>query len=162
MTEIKQTTIETVVDNLMYLQPLLSKSFSKQMRTKTNLNPGSLFIMGVLSVHKTLSMSDIGRKLSMPKPHVTVLIDKLIEEEMVERIADLSDRRIVNIHITEKGITQFQNIKQEISEEMRQQLQQLTKEQLTTLVTATQQVRELLIISFGKPSGCPNTKNQAS
>ncbi len=160
MTEIKQTTIETVVDNLMYLQPLLSKSFSKQMRTKTNLNPGSLFIMGVLSVHKTLSMSDIGRKLSMPKPHVTVLIDKLIEEEMVERIADLTDRRIVNIHITEKGITQFQTIKQEISEEMRQQLQQLTKEQLTTLVTATQQVRELLIISFGKPSGCPDTKNQ--
>ncbi len=162
MTEIKQTTIETVVDNLMYLHPLISKSFSKQMRAKTNLNPGSLFIMGVLSVYKTLSMSDIGRKLSMPKPHVTVLIDKLIEEKMVERIADLTDRRIINIHITEKGITQFQTIKQEISEEMRQQLQQLTKEQLTTLATATQQVRELLIISFGKPSGCPDTKNQTS
>jgi DNA-binding MarR family transcriptional regulator len=162
MTEINQTTIEKVVDNLMYLQPLLSKSFSKQMRAKTNLNPGSLFIMGILSVYKTLSMSEIGRKLTMPKPHVTVLIDKLIEEEMVERIADQSDRRIINIHITEKGFTQFQNIKQEISEEMRHQLNQLSSEQITTLVTATQQVRDLLVISFGKPSGCPDSKGQAS
>lgn len=161
MTDINQTTIETVVDNLMYLYPLISKSFSKQMRSKTNLNPGSLFIMGVLSVHKTLSMSEIGRKLSMPKPHVTVLIDKLIEEKMVERIADLTDRRIIHIRITEKGIQQFQTIKQEISEEMRHQLEQLTEEQLTTFAKATQQVRELLIISFGKPSGCVDTKSQA-
>jgi DNA-binding MarR family transcriptional regulator len=162
MPEINQTTIEKVVDNLMHLHPLLSKSFSKQMRAKTHLNPGSLFIMGLLSVYKTLSMSEIGRKLSTPNPHVTVLIDKLIEEEMVERVADPTDRRIINIHITEKGSTQFQNIKQEISETMRNQLNQLTSEQITTLATATQQVRDLLVISFGKSSGCPDSKDQAS
>lgn len=162
MAETNQTIIETVVDNLMYLQPLISKSFSKQMRTKTNLNPGSLFIMGVLSVYNTLSMSDIGRKLSMPKPHVTVLIDKLIEEEMVERIADPTDRRIVNIRITEQGYAQFQIIKQEISEDMRQQLQQLSAEQLSALANATQQVRDILLITFRNPSGCPEGKKQTS
>ncbi|MBB3186821.1 MarR family winged helix-turn-helix transcriptional regulator [Microbacter margulisiae] len=153
MTELNQT-IDKVVDNLMYLHPLISKSFSKQMRSKTNLNPGALFIMGILSVHQTLSMSEIGRKLSMPKPHVTVLIDKLIEEKMVERISDANDRRIVNIRITKQGYTQFQIIKKEIGEDMRLQLHQLTEEQIISLADATQKVRELLILSFGKSTCC--------
>lgn len=115
------------------------------MRSKTNLNPGSLFVLGVLSRNGILSMSEIGCKLSMPKPHITGLVDKLVAEDLVERLYDPKDRRIVNVHITEKGMLDFNAIKLEISQELRIKLQKLDAETLHTLSVATKQVKDILI-----------------
>jgi len=92
-----------------------------------------------------LSMSEIGCKLSMPKPHVTSLVDKLIAEEMVERLLDPKDRRIVNIRITKKGIEDFNAIKLEISQELRVKLEKLSPDKLDILAKASQLIKEILI-----------------
>jgi len=145
MPEINKISIDSSVENLISIHPLLSKSFTKSIRTKTNLNPGSLYVLGVLRRHDILSMSEIGCKLSMPKPHVTSLVDKLIAEDMVERLLDPKDRRIVNIRITEKGIDDFNAIKLEISQELRIRLEKLSAEKLDILAEASQQIKEILI-----------------
>ncbi|MGC9151994.1 MAG: MarR family winged helix-turn-helix transcriptional regulator [Microbacter sp.] len=154
----KTRIIDKIVDNLSTLHPLISKSFSKQLRSKTNLNPGSLFIMGLLNKYHTLTMSEIGRKLSMPKPHVTVLVDKLIEEKLVERIPDTNDRRIINIHITPKGESQYEIVKREITEEMRNKIRQLTDHQIEQLAEASETLKELLVLSFNVTSPCDHSK----
>jgi DNA-binding MarR family transcriptional regulator len=89
-------------------------------------------------------MSEIGCKLAMPKPHVTAQVDKLIAEEMVERLFDNNDRRIVNIRITEKGKNDFKAIKQEISIDMRERIEKLDEQRLSILFDSTQQVRDIL------------------
>jgi len=137
--------IDFVVENLISIHPLLSKVFNRSMRSKTNLNPGSLFVLGVLSRNGILSMSEIGCKLSMPKPHITGLVDKLIAENLVERLYDPKDRRIVNVHITEKGMLDFNAIKLEISQELRIKLQKLDADTLLTLSLASKQVKDILI-----------------
>lgn len=154
--------IDKIVDNLTTLHPLISKSFSKQLRSKTNLNPGSLFIIGLLNKYQTLTMSEIGRKLSMPKPHVTILVDKLIEENLVERIPDTIDRRIINIHITSKGSAQYKVIKHEITEEMRTKIRQLSDEQIQQLSEASETVKELLLLSFNATSSSDHGKEKTS
>jgi len=136
--------INSVIENLISIHPLLTKSFSKSIRTKTNHNPGSLYVLGLLSRYNLLSMSEIGCKLSMPKPHVTVLVDKLIAENLVERQNDPNDRRIINIHITEKGINDFEEIKKEISQEIRDKLEKLSPEKINILAIASLQVKEIL------------------
>ena len=136
--------IDSVIENLISIHPLLSKSFSRSIRSKTNLNPGSLYVLGVLTTHGMLSMSEIGCKLSMPKSHVTGLVDKLIEENMVERLYDPKDRRIVNVHITEKGVADFNSIKHEISQELRQKLQKLDAKTLQVLSESSRHVKEIL------------------
>ncbi|HEY5508642.1 MAG TPA: MarR family transcriptional regulator [Paludibacter sp.] len=145
MPEKNKISIDSSIENLISIHPLLSKSFTKSIRTKTNLNPGSLYVLGVLRRHDILSMSEIGCKLSMPKPHVTSLVDKLIAEDMVERLLDPKDRRIVNIRITEKGIDDFNAIKLEISQELRIRLEKLSAEKLDILAEASQQIKEILI-----------------
>jgi DNA-binding MarR family transcriptional regulator len=102
-------------------------------------------------------MSEIGCKLSMPKPHVTNLVDKLIAEDMVERLLDPKDRRIVNIRITEKGIADFNAIKLEISQELRIRLEKLSAEKLDILAEASQQIKDILIemeLSYNGSSTC--------
>jgi len=141
-----ETNINSVVENLMILQPLLYKNFLKPERNKTTLSPGTLFVLGVLKRNVVLSMSEIGNKLSMPKPHVTGLVDKLIAEGYVERLNDPNDRRIINIKITEKGIEDLVAIKKEISKNLRKKLLTLDEEKLETLSRATQQVKEIMIL----------------
>lgn len=104
-----------------------------------------MFVLGSLKRHGTQSMSDIGKCLSMPKPHVTVIVDKLIDEGLVERQSDPNDRRIVNILITERGFSVFETIKKEISENLKLKLTKLNEEEQEILATASRQVREILI-----------------
>jgi len=144
MSSNETVSIDKIIENLIYLHPLLSKSLTRSIKMKTNLNPGSLFILGLLSKYDVLSMSEIGCKLSIPKPHVTAQVDKLIAEEMVERVLDPNDRRIVNIRFTEKGKEDFKAIKQEISKDMRERIEKLDEQKLTLLSDSTQQVRDIL------------------
>ncbi len=144
MSEGDKNTIDSVIENLISIYPLLSKSFTRSIRIKTNLNPGSLFILRILDRNGILSMSEIGCKLSMPKPHVTAQVDKLIVENMVERLVDPSDRRIVNIKLTKKGKIDFESIKVQISHEMRQSIETLDEYKVKTLFESSSQLREIL------------------
>jgi len=47
-------------------------------------------------------MSEIGKHLGIPKPNVTALIDKLIDEKLSERLPDKTDRRIIKIKLRRK------------------------------------------------------------
>ena len=142
--------IDQIADNLISIHPLLFKSISKPLRNQSSITPGGMFVLGSLKRHGTLSMSDIGKCLSMPKPHVTVIVDKLIEEGYVERRSDPKDRRVVNILLTEKGLTDFESIKLAISENLKVKLSQLGNEELEILSTASKQMREILITILSK------------
>lgn len=144
MTPESQLLIERIVDNLIHTQPLLSKGFTRSIRTRTNLNPGTLYVIGLLKKNGTLSMSEIGSRLAMPKPHVTAHIDKLIAEGMVERNYSMQDRRIINISLTAKGIEDFEAIKKELTKDFRERVGRINEEKLMELVEATRLVRETL------------------
>jgi DNA-binding MarR family transcriptional regulator len=145
-----KTKIDTIAENLLSIHPLLYKSISKPMRTQTSVTPGGMFVMGSLKRHGMLSMSDIGKCLSMPKPHITVIVDRLIEEGYVERHSDPNDRRIVNIIITEKGLRDFEEIKQAVSETLKNKLLLLSKDELEILSVASQQMKDILISILSK------------
>ena len=147
MTQLK---IDLIAENLITIHPLLYKSISKPLRNQTSITPGGMFVMGSLKRHGMLSMSDIGKCLAMPKPHVTVIVDKLIEEGYVERKSDPKDRRIVNILITEIGLADFETIKQAVSENLKSKLLLLNEDELEILSSATQQVKEILISILSK------------
>lgn len=49
------------------------------------------------------SVSEIAKKLSISKSNMTPIIDKLIQENLVERFTDPNDRRIIRVRITDKG-----------------------------------------------------------
>jgi len=142
--------VEVIAENLMSIHPLLYKSLSKPLRRNTNVTPGGVYVLGSLKRNGMLSMSDIGKHLSMPKPHVTVIVDKLIEEGYVERQNDPNDRRIINILLTEKGKKDFEEIKQAISENLKEKLTLLTDEEQEQLSASSKNVKDILISILAK------------
>jgi len=155
-----KTNIDRVVENLMTIQPLLYINLLKPVKTKTILPLGALFVISELKKHNELSMSEIGRRLSMPKPHVTGIVDKLIFEGFVERVSDPNDRRIVNIKITAKGTKNLFSIKKVISEDLRNRLSKLDEKKLEILSATSQQVKEILISIFNEDSHNFNKSEQ--
>jgi len=146
MNENKISLDESIVENLMSIYPLLSKNFAKAIRTKTTFTPGVLFTLGALYHHKKLTMSGIGCHLSIPKPHATILVDKLIKDDLVVRLPDPHDRRVIYIELTDKGRDTLKSLKSIVSEELTKKLALLTVEQMQLLSTASEQVKETLIL----------------
>jgi DNA-binding MarR family transcriptional regulator len=142
--------VEIIAENLMSIHPLLYKSISKPMRKNTSITPGGMYVLGSLKRNGILSMSDIGKCLSMPKPHVTVIVDRLIEEGYVERQNDPKDRRVINILLTEKGLKDFEEIKQNLSENLKEKLSLLNVEEQEQLSVSSQNVKEILISILAK------------
>jgi DNA-binding MarR family transcriptional regulator len=132
------------MENLMAVFQLLHKAIARPLRSSCSFSPGMVYILGLLKNNETLSMSEIGKKLIIPKPNVTTLVDKLIAEDMVKRLPDENDRRIINIKITEKGIGSFQVLKNEISEELQRKIEILNEKDLEALSHSSKHVKEML------------------
>ncbi len=142
--------VDIIAENLLAIHPLLYKSISKPLKNKSSVTPGGMFVMGILKRNGMLSMSDIGNCLSMPKPHVTVIIDRLIEEAYVVRQNDPKDRRIVNILLTDKGSSDFEELKEALSMNLKSKLILLSEEEQVQLSIASQKVKEILISILSK------------
>ncbi len=142
--------VDIIAENLLAIHPLLYKSISKPIKNKSSITPGSMFVMGILKRNGMLSMSEIGNCLSMPKPHVTVIVDRLIEEAYVVRQNDPSDRRVVNILLTEKGLVEFEELKEALSINLKSKLNLLSEEEQEELSKASQKMKEILISILSK------------
>ncbi|MEI6680251.1 MAG: MarR family transcriptional regulator [Mariniphaga sp.] len=142
--------IDLIAENLISIYPVLYKSISKPLRMQTSITPAGMFVLGILKRDGTHSMSDIGKCLSMPKPHVSVIIDKLIDEGYVIRQNDPKDRRIINISLTDKGLIDFKAINHAVSETLQRKLLLLSEEELEQLSIAALQVKEILITILAK------------
>jgi DNA-binding MarR family transcriptional regulator len=145
MKEQEETPLDIAIEKLISIMPLLSKNLKGFVKTKTNLTPGSAFVCAALDHHGKLSMSGIGAHVAVPKPHVTSLVDKLIDDNLAERLYDPNDRRVINIQLTEKGRSIFATMKKEVHDEFKQRLEFLTDDQVENFVASVQVVQETLI-----------------
>ena len=60
-------------------------------------------MLGILHKEGHLSMSEISRKIFIPKPNLTPLIVRLMDQGVVERLSDSKDHRIINVSLTARG-----------------------------------------------------------
>lgn len=86
-----------------------------QNRAIYNQKPGEIMVLYFISMNVKddgpgLMVSEISGKLNVTSPTVTQHINSLEAQELVERHADPTDRRVVRIQLTDKGKTYIQRI----------------------------------------------------
>lgn len=57
---------------------------------------------------KPVRMTDVSRRLMISKPAATQVVNRLVENGLVERLSDENDRRVVYIRATEAGCAFYQ------------------------------------------------------
>lgn len=75
---------------------------------------------------------------------MTKLLNKLIDEGMIERIPGEKDRRIININLTEKGSKYLKNGFLEIQSSLKDKISSLPDEKLDKLNDSLLTLKEVL------------------
>lgn len=112
---------------------------------KTGLVRTHFGILHELAGGKELSMSDLSELLHVTKPNVTVLIDKLVTLNYVERISSNNDRRVIFIRITEKGKIFINKSSEALIKSSAKLLDNFDEQDLELVKEATQTMRKLLL-----------------
>jgi len=142
-----ENNLENIAQNLMATFPLIFKKLLKKEESGIckNLTPSHTQIMCLLENFGSMPISEIGKKLCISPPNMTPLIDKLIEENLVERIPNSRDRRIVNINLTDKGKEFLKKYKESIVNNLKSKLSDLTEEEQAELNTILGRLKEIIL-----------------
>lgn len=101
--------------------------------------------MKLLKENKQLYVTEIVDILSITKPQMTSLIDKLIQMGYLNRTNDINDRRKIYISLTEDGKAITAKINTAIDKQMDSYLTQLTQNEIDVLENGLLILKKLCI-----------------
>lgn len=101
-------------------------------------------IMRLLKDEGTRHPAAIGEKLLIAKAQMTHLIDKLVDLGFVKREMDSTDRRTLNITLTEKGSRMLDEQESLVLNAARDNMSSLTEKELETLSASLRNMRDIL------------------
>ena len=111
--------VSSVAGNLMEALPLFPKRLVHvDALVREHKMPYSHIQILVLLASGELSIGEISDRLGIAKPNITPLVDSLRDEELVERVRDERDRRIVNVRLMPKGEERLEAIRMSILEQV--------------------------------------------
>lgn len=135
----------TIIENIITIKPILINNLVNPAYNASLYSTGTINLLLILDKYHLLSMSDIGKELCMPKPNVTALIDKIISKGLINRLQDEKDRRVIQIHLTQKGAESVEEIKNNLKENIKQKLLNLNEEELDLLSFSLRNVKNILV-----------------
>ena len=100
--------------------------------------------MAVLKKSGKLPISEVAKQLFISTPNMTKLLNKLIDEDMIERIPDEKDRRIININLTEKGDKYLEDRYESIKSTLKNRLSSLPDDKLDKLNESLVTLKDVL------------------
>lgn len=112
---------EKLAENLITFVPLLHKKLLKGF-PECEISKQQLGLLFQISKADEKPMSYYSEKIMVPKSNITVMADKLIELDFIERILDPNDRRIVTLKITDKGKECLHKFKEKVRQGMVERL----------------------------------------
>lgn len=86
----------------------LSKELKSQMEVglAPTITEGQLNVLELLMTNERMKPSDLIEYVSTTPAAVTTLLDRMEKSELIVRVRDDKDRRIVWVHVTDKGKTE--------------------------------------------------------
>jgi DNA-binding MarR family transcriptional regulator len=100
--------------------------------------------LGILSRADALPVSELASKLSVSRPQMTALTDKLVERGLVERGSDPADRRVITLSLTKEGRAVLQKGLDAAHQEAAARLAVLSESDRAALAGAVRTLQKIL------------------
>ncbi len=114
--EIKQTKpfkdeFQKLILNINFTSSYLNTLLSEKLKP-FNISPHQYNVLRILKGRypECYCNNEITKRMIDKSSNATRIVDKLLEKKLVSRKEDQADRRLVNIKITEKGLTLIESI----------------------------------------------------
>ena len=145
MNESDRKKLDEIADDLMGSIFIFSRRVSRERHHlgRGKFDP-SRFVLRHVHEFGPIRMSEIGRHMEVSKPYMTALVDKLIDEGLVERITDPDDRRVVIIRITPAGRDAVRDFRKAAREALVRRLSSLSSQDIASLNESMKNIRSVL------------------
>jgi MarR family 2-MHQ and catechol resistance regulon transcriptional repressor len=113
---------------------------------KYGLTPPQYTVLRSLgkSITGTLSMSDIAKQMIVTFANVTTVVDNLERRNLVRRIRNADDRRVVKVELTSRGASLFRKINASHAREVEKLMESLTENELRSLISTTTKIKNAI------------------
>lgn len=142
----KKENLESIVENFLFIWPQIKKNLIQPELLPENQELSKSHFPMLFSLNRdgVQTMSELGKKLFISKPHMTILVDKLIQQDLVLRGNDPHDRRIITIGLTEVGNKLVKELLATIRNNMTEKLSVLEEDDLQELYKSLENVKEII------------------
>jgi DNA-binding MarR family transcriptional regulator len=141
----RESDLDSIAENILNVVPLFRRSFRNIDfdSVAEGLSHPHIMVMRMLEEHESLSVSAVGDKQFISRPQMTHIVDKLVSLGMVERTIDESDRRVVNLALTDTGRNVIRRCDAIIKKNIKGSLSTLADEDIEALSAALGKMAEV-------------------
>lgn len=137
----------TLQENLLALLPAWNYNIAKPLKQflDDGISLEMYYCIQTLRWHgEPMKMSELSEVTKTPKKQMTKVADRLVEQKLVERIYDPSDRRIVKLQLTERSISYIDQFLKQDGGYFNSILKQLAPEDIAKFQSAVKTLCEIL------------------
>jgi len=135
---------DRIAEEIVSIPPLFHKTlFCSDSRMTATLASQYRMLM-ILERDGPLPMSELGKRLFVSKPYITLLVDRVLKDGFVERQQDEKDRRMIRVVLTRHGAEYLREIRSLLKEVARTRLSGLDAGDLWVLCRSLENVRTIL------------------
>jgi len=138
--------VDNISQNIFTVMPLLRKRLLHMdvIQSEHGIPLSHVQVLSMLSESGSMSVSEISHRLGIAKPNITPLVDRLIEDDLVDRIRDTQDRRVVNIVIMNAGREKLDAIRATIGEQVQEWAQNISSTDFRGLAESLSSLTRIL------------------
>jgi MarR family transcriptional regulator, organic hydroperoxide resistance regulator len=151
-----KASVDQVLEAIIYLSTE-TRRVTKELARRANVTGPQLTVVKLLETIGDLSLSELSDKIRAQNSTVTGIIDRMEREGLVLRVRSTEDRRVVRIHLTEKGQDLAREIPVEPMEILRSALSGLsaaeTAELLRLMTKVAKRISSIVSQAALEPAG---------
>jgi len=132
-----------VLINLKSIQSEIKSKMHNHFKDIELTGPQGMLVF-IVNKHKSLKISELSEKLGLSNSTVSGIVDRLEVQGLVERVRSSSDRRVVNVILTELMKQKLVLHEDIIGTLMTDALSQATKDELDTIASGISILNNLL------------------
>lgn len=118
---------------------------SDEVMKQFPLPPSHVKLIIYLKHHGPTYITEAATHLTISKPNMTPIIDKLLADELIQRYADASDRRKTLIALTDKAHVFLEEQENKIKDVLAEKLSAFSEEDLEALSTHLEGITQIMM-----------------
>lgn len=137
---------KNIAKNLLSIFPLINKKLfpTSKVTQQSDLNITHFFILKTLGENGDLTLTEVGKRLSILKSNLTPLVQKLEKKEFVTLVPAQKDKRLKYLQLTDGGVAYLKEHQSLLENEIQIRLGELEDYDLQKLNESVFQLQEVI------------------
>jgi DNA-binding MarR family transcriptional regulator len=132
---VKEEIIEGIIKSHRHINHFIREG-SVESWLDLNLTRPQMKCLCYISHHGKINLSGLAAGMHVTPANVTGIVDRLVEQGLVDRVQDSDDRRVLWLSVTEKGAYHLSVLREGKASKMRELLEHLSDDELSLVSDA--------------------------